>query len=700
MFFIKNITHFTNILLGLMMVCTPLLAQQQSTLAADSLKIVALTELVVTATRSERSLSALPVLVQIIEGKTIRQTGASRLSEIIQEQTGLVTVPDFGGGQGVQLQGLDAAYTLILIDGQPMIGRSAGTLDLARITVNNIERIEVLKGASSCLYGSEALAGVINIITKKPSVSTSPQLSSQYKYGTFDTHDVHASVAYGKNKVGVELFGNYYQTNGYDLSDNGFWQTVEPFHSITLQPKLKYLCTDKFSATFYNRFFYQNQRKKALVNQHAYEGASSISEWNSSVLMQHIISEKWQLTYDLYVTQYNNNEHLNDPNDQLAEASYYYHQWYYRPEVRTSYKLKQHTLSAGVGLNNETLNRTYFGSKASLQSEYFFGQFEWFIKKRWNVLTGFRYDHHRQYRSQFSPKLGVNYQHNSAFSVKASVGYGYKAPDLRQLYFDFTNSAVGYTVLGYNVVADRLVEMQQQGQILFNKPIDLSQALKPESSVSTNVGLCYKKYKYTLEFNLFYNNISNLIETQAVAQKVNGQQVFSYINLKGIFTYGLEWNATYRLSDRCSLVAGYQYLAAKDQQVVQQLADGEVFARDPITLSSFQLKSSDYHGLFNRSNHTINLKVNYELKKLQSTVAARLLYRSKFGVFDTNGNAIFDKYDDFAKGYCTLNLTLDKVFKYGLGGQIGANNLFNYTDAAHIPNLAGRQLFVRVYYNL
>ena len=77
----------------------------------------------------------------------------------------MITVPDFGGGEGIQMQGLDAQYVLILIDGVPLVGRSAGTLDLNRISVGNIKQIEVVKGASSSLYGSDALGGVINIIT-------------------------------------------------------------------------------------------------------------------------------------------------------------------------------------------------------------------------------------------------------------------------------------------------------------------------------------------------------------------------------------------------------------------------------------------------------------------------------------------------------------------------------------------------------
>ena len=118
---------------------------------------------VVTATRTERKLSNLTVPVTIINAKTIQQNGALRLTDILKEQTGLNLTSGFGAG--VQLQGLNPDYTIILINGEPLVGRTAGVLDLNRIALGNIKKIEIVKGPSSSLYGSEAMAGVINIIT-------------------------------------------------------------------------------------------------------------------------------------------------------------------------------------------------------------------------------------------------------------------------------------------------------------------------------------------------------------------------------------------------------------------------------------------------------------------------------------------------------------------------------------------------------
>ncbi|WP_291726675.1 TonB-dependent receptor plug domain-containing protein, partial [Bernardetia sp.] len=206
----------------------------------DSTKTEELNQVVVTATRSEKLLSEVPIPMTVIDEEQIQEMGSLRLSEVLIEQTGLTLLQDHG--QGIQIQGFDPDYTLILIDGEPIIGRVAGTLELSRIAVGNIERIEIIKGASSSLYGSEALAGVINIITKNPN-GTSVELSA--RYGTNQTTDFGISLQTRKNKLSVTAFANRYGSEGYDFTPETFGQTVEPFHNYTFQSKIAYDFTDK-----------------------------------------------------------------------------------------------------------------------------------------------------------------------------------------------------------------------------------------------------------------------------------------------------------------------------------------------------------------------------------------------------------------------------------------------------------------------
>lgn len=152
------------------------------------------------------------------------------------------------------------------------------------------------------------------------------------------------------------------------------------------------------------------------------------------------------------------------------------------------------------------------------------------------------------------------------------------------------------------------------------------------------------------------------------------------------------------MNSNFSISSGYQYLIAKDQTIVDKIERGEIFARDPITLSSFRLKPCDYFGLYNRSKHTANIKLNYLIPSIETSINARVFYRSKYGIFDSNNNAILDKYDDFVKGYFLTNLTINKDFKYRFSVQFGVNNLFDYKDENNIPNVSGRQLFTRIQY--
>jgi len=132
---------------------------------------------VVTGTRNDVRLKDSPVRVELIGNERIRTTAMVNLGDLLKEQTGLLMTGAIRNG--VQMNGLGADYTMILIDGQPAVGRVAGVLDLSRVSVGNIDRVEVVKGPMSSMYGSEALAGVINIITKRPQNGWNARYSAQ-----------------------------------------------------------------------------------------------------------------------------------------------------------------------------------------------------------------------------------------------------------------------------------------------------------------------------------------------------------------------------------------------------------------------------------------------------------------------------------------------------------------------------------------
>lgn len=654
-----------------------------------------LSELVITGTRTERKLSTLPLPMTVITAETIAKTGVTRLNEILNEQTGIILIPDQSGFEGIQMQGLDAAYTMILIDGVPLVGRSSGVLDLSRVSVGNIERIEIVKGVSSALYGSEAMGGVINVITKRP---TKDMLggSLSYRYATFNTNDANANLLWKKKKFAANIFTNFFSSDGYDLDKSTPLKNVESYYNTTIQPKLYYDFSDNLKLTVSNRFYNQKMDNRAIIDSEEYKGDAKENEWNSQIKLQHTWNRLYT-EYELYATNYKNDAFLKDENNVLFENSYY-NQWLFRPEVRTTLSLKKDKITGGIGVNYESLDRTYFDKNVKFNSQYVFLQYDYNPSEKINILAGFRFDNHSEYASQLSPKLAINYKFNNDFSLKGSVGYGYKAPDFRQLFFDFTNPSVGYTVLGYNVAEARLNQFEEQGQLLFRTPgVNFDKPLEAESSLNFNFGTYFRKNKFKLEVNLFYNSIRNLIETGVVAQKNNGQNIFSYFNIDEIFTYGLEYNSSYTFTKAFTVSLGYQYLIAKNKSVVDNFEDYQYIRNSD--LQTIQINKSEYFGLYNRSRHTANIKFAYKIPIIETDINLRVFYRSKYGMSDTNQNNILDKYDTFIGDYFTANLSISKDITDKFTLQAGANNLFDYTNPAQITNLAGRQLFARIQYN-
>ncbi|UGU14592.1 TonB-dependent receptor [Sinomicrobium kalidii] len=674
------------------MMTATIFAQQKE---KDTLTTQELEEVVVSATRNLRQLSSVPLPAQLISREQIQNSGSLRLSDILEEQTGLITVPDFGGVEGIQIQGLDAAYTLILIDGVPLIGRSAGTLDLNRITVANIKQIEIVKGPSSSLFGSEAMGGVINIITEKP-VSNTIKGELSYRYGTFDTHDVSSSVSYGKSKYGFSAYTNLYKSNGYDLTPGDIYNTVEPFQNITSGLQFRYRPSEKWNMNVSSRFFNQQIKAKSEVSEELLSGKGTTDEWNLHAIITQTPDEHWKMEYEFYTTRFKTEQKLYTTTNSLFERSYY-NESVIRPEVRVHYNAgNKGTLTAGAGASFNTLDRTYFNDNVDFNAIYAYAQYDFRPIERLNVIAGARYDAHNIYESAFSPKLSAKYDISEAISIKGSAGFGFKVPDLRQLYFDFENSAVGYIVLGYNVAYDRLQELDKQGR-LRNYTMDTeiySKDLKTENSVGYNLGVTARYDKLKTEVNFFYNSIENLIDTRAVAQLKNGQNVFSYYNVGKVYTYGAEINATYQLTENLKLLTGYQLLFAKDRDVERQFDNEGYFARDAEN-KTFRLKKSDYFGLYNRSRHTANAKVFYIIPHWKASANLRAVYRSKFGLFDSNDNQILDTYDDFVDGYVQLHASFTKDIYKNVKVQFGIDNILDRTDT-NISNLPGRIVYGRV----
>tara|TARA_B100000902_G_C27301641_1_gene913173 strand:+ start:94 stop:2181 length:2088 start_codon:yes stop_codon:yes gene_type:complete len=669
----------------------------------DSISTKILDEVIITATRSLRQLSSIPLPVILIPKEKINQSGTIRLNEILVEQTGINIVQDQSGFKGVQMQGISSDYIQILIDGVPLIGRRSGNFDLSRITLGNVKQIEIVKGPSSSLYGSEALGGVINIITEE-SESEGINGNLSYRLGTFNQHDVNVEVKKTVKESNYTFFINRLSTSGYDLEPEITGQTLNPFRNYSFSGKISNNFNNKLSSTLSLRFFDQNQDTEITINDVFFEGDTREKDLNLYFKLNHKLSEILKIDYEFYFTNYDVNEYINNSITAQTLSNSFFDQKLFRSEARSNYILKDYIkFTGGIGFQNDGLERTFFDEKVSFNSQYIFLQSDINLHEKFNLIIGGRFDNHSEYKNQFSPKIAMNYKSTSNFSLKGSIGYGFKAPAFRQLYFDFTNSSVGYTVLGYNVAIEKLDKLQEQGQILDTviPREELFNSLEAESSIGYNLGLNFFKSNWSLDLNLFRNDFKNLIDTRIIARKLNGQNVFSYINFDKIYTTGLGFNAKYKFDKNFNISAGYQLLYSFDKSKRSQIKNGEIFVREQITNVVKVLNQKDYLGLENRSRHLANLKFFYSIPKSKLRINLRFIYRSRFAEFDTNGNGLIDNYDSsFIEGFVTTNLSATKTFFKKFDFQVGlSNNLIDYTDQ-NTPKIPGFLGFVKLNYRI
>ena len=678
-------------------------ALEEGMVQMEEVVVTADRAVVSTATRTGIPIKDLPMPVMLIEGKQLEMMGSRRLNEVLQEQTGLALTTDPSGASnalGLQVQGFDASYTMIMIDGQPLIGRnSVGILDLSRITVANIERIEIIKGTSSAMYGSDALAGVVNIITKGQRGRGTQGVAS-LRYGTYNTLDatLDGGTTLPGDKATASVSANYYSTDGFDADPSTPGNTLPPFHSYALQGKLNYQLSPSGSLTTSVRYSSRNQTNRYDLDRLGKREDTNIErDLIINGMLENTIGKKTSLNTQYYFTRYNAlTTNMDLPSGEIINENNFV-QSFHRFESFANHDMAANLkLTTGIGGNSEILQASRYGDQRQMNNGFAYLQADYRPVDKLGLLAGMRYDVHNIYGWQISPRMGIRYTVNDWLTLKGTAGTGFKAPSFQQLYLSFTNPGAGYTVLGADVFESEMARMQEAGEIAAVYPISEEIGnLEAERSASFNAGFVLTPSpSFSLEANVFHNNIRNMIFEELVAMKQNGSQVFSYRNIEEAFTQGLETNIHWKLWDGLEFSAGHQLLFAKDQGVIDEIEAGnkEVRTREGRSRTA---ATSDYFNLSNRSRHMANAKLFYEYKPLWMSASLRVNYRGRYGLGDRNfPNNFIDPYDLFVEGYTLLNATVERqFFQKQFRVQLICDNITNYSNHL-IPNLPGRQFLV------
>lgn len=653
--------------------------------------------------------SAMPVTV--ITRRQIELMGSRRLDEILKEQTGIAIVNNIAGGNrsvGVQLQGFSSEYVMILIDGQPMVGRNGGSFDLSRISVMNIERVEIIKGAASCLFGSEAMGGAINIVTRHGALQT--QGAASLRYGSLNMLDatLEGETPFASNRGEASLSANFYHSDGFNV--NSRYQTrgttVPPSDNYTLQGRVRYRLSKNTSIGASGRYGLRESVMTRGYGSDTYKDDMNEGDINASTYLNTSYQNGLQSLSRFYFTHYTWHSKIIWYTGALGEQSNF-SQSIFRLEQQFAYnRITDLSLTSGFGGTLETMEDQLLGDVPSMKNGFVYGQAEWQLTNHLQILGGGRYDYHAYYGGRFNPNLGITYTPAHFVTLKAAFGTGFKTPDFRQRFQIFTNPLVGYTVLGADIARTQLVAMQEAGQLselrnyTFNK---LQQdGLQAEQSNTFNLtATIAPSSTWQVELSGFYHHIKNQINSFQVATAGDGQMIYSYLNLPKVNNKGFEASFSYRPLPDLDLSIGYQYLVSKDLSVKDSILTGNwpyYTLRNPTTGETFRSETSDYWGLENRSRHMANLRVFYNYQPWDLGLTFRLNYRGKYPFEDANGNYYIDRFDIFVNGFLLFNASIEKkIFKKHLTLQVTAENIANYTDYL-MPGQLGRVVLAGVTY--
>ena len=620
---------------------------------------------VVSATRSERAIEESTVPISVVSRSEIERTRARTLKQALENVPGLQLREVHGkSGFELSLQGLGGDQVLVLIDGLPITASTGSTVDLGQYLVGEVERVEVVKGASSAQYGSSAMGGVVNVITRRiqPGFGATLELDAG-SYGRQNDSGRRASANQKHARFGLSGGGEAWRLalSGDVLDDAGFglrpelWtrqgdaservQLTGRAEWLPRAGKRFWLEAGRYSEDDVQRYEYfvpskyVPQRKSeditrgrvVLGSQWRLDGGARLQ---AKAVREHYDSETRELSNGFQIARRNSAQQTQHLSTQLELPAWGRQVW-----------------MLGADWHRETLRQTtngnselQFNGRAQRDSRELFLQNDIFLNDDWELLLGVRGQHDSDFGGQAVPKVslrGTLLERGDWRGVlRASAGAGYRVPNLKERHYLFDHSSLGYIVIG-------------------------NPNLRPESSTSLQLGGTLSLgSRWSLDGNLFHNRVKDLIQTDlGNATSVQGVTAYTYANVARARTAGLEAQLRWQATPALALQAGYTRTHTRD------LDGGGELTRRPRDMA--------------------RLGVDWKLQQ-GTTFTARARYQS-------------DELADSASGQRSPAWSvLDLGLGHGLGGGwtvfAGINNAFNrqrdFASASDFGPIAGRFVYV------
>ncbi|MBN1145173.1 MAG: TonB-dependent receptor, partial [Bacteroidales bacterium] len=488
-----------------------------------------LNEVVVTGTRTEKTLKTVPVITQTISARKMLDAGIYNVAEALQEVVPGFSISRLGTKTSVTMQGMDAKYVLFLIDGERIAGEVNGDIDYSMLNLEQIERIEVIKGASSSLYGSNAIGGVINIITKKINRPLEGRLFS--KYARNNELVTGGSVAWKEKNVGGRTGFNLSRTDGYDLtSETPHDWTQNPYRSLSLSQRFEFTPGNSLTLAPYANY-YQFERKNVSVR----PTHDLYQQYNIGLKGKYYMNKN-NFEFSLYRDRYNTFNVLEQLDNELEKEAY---DIIHNAKVQGNFKISEkHSFITGLEYSYETLFSVRNQGGVKDDGEWVvYIQDDLEIGEKWNIVAGIRGSHHSNYGFHAAPKVSVMFRHHSV-NLRASAGTGFRSPSLKEqfMYFDHFGE---WIVIG-------------------------NTSLKPESSVFASASIEYTKPWNNSSVTVYRNVLSDMITDRWLPD--SAQPTRQYQNIASAHISGVDLLTKQKLLPNLWLSVGYSYVYSHDNQ--------------------------------------------------------------------------------------------------------------------------------------
>ncbi len=525
---------------------------------------------VVSASRQDELRESLNTHVDVVTRNRMEDTGAETVAEVLRELPGVVTRrgSETAGAAGAQIQGIDSRQVLVLLDGLPLVGARGikrGVVNLDRQSTGRLERVEVVKGAASTLYGSDAIGGVVNLITREASAPV--EVGSTLSGGGHGDFNARGEIGMRRSAWSGLFSAERHQNDGFDLTPTTFDTTGAPFRRTDGFLKLRGQVVPAFAVTGLLTGYDNHTSGRSTGELGPQEDDIDERLLNVGTTADWLVTPGTTVQVRGYHARFDEDSsaRLAPPASTPLEPGRL-DERLTRGEASLSQVLgNRQVVQAGLEYTTDEysgINRLRNDAGEDASTGVVWAQHRLSLG-RMTTTVGARYDRHSIFGSALSPKLAANMLVADGVYLRGSYGRGFRAPDLGQLYFRFFNPTNFYQVIG-------------------------NPNLEPESADSFQAGAeaVLRDRRARLGVNLFRNDVEDLIESVSLGfvptaaaltalleregldpsfRPTVGRLLFTYKNLNDAITQGVELDGELAVTSAITLAGAYTYLDAYDR---------------------------------------------------------------------------------------------------------------------------------------